>query len=438
MWRLFLRTFGCQMNEHDSLKIGDLMRAEGYALAEGPEAADCIILHTCSIREKPEQKLYSALGRLKAFKKKNPSLVIGVGGCVAQQAGKDLLNRAPHLDFVFGTHHIHDVPRMVRLARDERTRSCEVSFSDRVQSLHYRPEPTRKSVKAYITIMQGCNNFCSYCIVPHVKGREQSRSVDEIISEANALVDRGIREMTLLGQNVNSYGQDKPGYPSFPELLERLQEVDGTFRIRFTTSHPKDLSPHLAEAMARLDKVCEHIHLPVQSGSTRLLRRMNRGYSREEYLCKAQMLREKVPGIALTTDVIVGFPGESEADFDDTLSLLEEVRYDGIYSFRFSSRPMTQACQMLDSVPERVKADRLMRVQALQEEITLSILDSRVNRLEEILVEGNSPQDNGQLTGRTRAHRIVHAPGDGEALKGQLINVHIEKGLKHCLLGRLI
>jgi tRNA-2-methylthio-N6-dimethylallyladenosine synthase len=433
-----IRTYGCQMNEHDALKITALMRAEGYTLTDVPDEADCIIMHTCSIREKPEQKVYSALGRFRRLKKIRPSLVIGVGGCVAQQEGKRLLEKIPHLDFVFGTHHIHDVPRLVKLAKDVGFRACEVNFSERIPSLHLCPDAVPKSVSAYITIMQGCNNFCSYCIVPHVKGGERSRPVDEILLEAEALAAQGIREIQLLGQNVNSYGWGVPEYPSFPQLLEQLHRVEGIVRIRFTTSHPKDLSPDLMEAMARLDKVCEHLHLPVQSGSTRILKRMNRGYTHEEYLNKVEQLREWIPGLALTTDVIVGFPGETEADFEETLSLLEKVQFDGIYSFKFSPRPMTRASQMSGFVPERVKAERLMKVQELQENITASILENCIGRLEEILVEGRSLQRTGQLTGRTRTHRIVHALGDGAALKGHLVKVLIEKCLRHCLLGRII
>ncbi len=434
----FIMTFGCQMNEHDSLKIASLLEAEGYCVAEEPERADCIILNTCSVRQKPQQKLYSALGRLRRLKAKRPSLVIGVGGCVAQQEGVRLLERVPHLDFVFGTHQIHRVPHMVRLAREGHARSCEVSFERDVKSLHQRPAPRKNEVSSYITIMQGCNNFCSFCVVPYVRGREQSRPPEEILAEAQDLAACGVREVTLLGQNVNSYGSDRPGFPSFPELLRLLHAVDGIWRIRFTTSHPKDLSTELVEAVATLDKVCEHIHLPVQSGSSAVLAAMNRGYTREEYLEKVAAIRERIPGIALTTDIIVGFPGESEEDLQQTLSLLEAVRFDGIYSFKYSSRPMTRASGLPDDVSEKVKADRLMRVQRLQGEITESILRGCVGGKEEILVEGPSPRGNGQLMGRTRTYRIVHALGDGESLRGRLLQVRIERSLKHSLWGRIL
>jgi tRNA-2-methylthio-N6-dimethylallyladenosine synthase len=433
-----IMTFGCQMNEHDSLKIASLLEAEGYCLVEDPERADCVILNTCSVREKPQHKVYSALGRLRRLKAKRPYLVIGVGGCVAQQEGSRLLERVPYLDFVFGTHHIHQVPEMVRWAQEGRKRSCEISFESDVRSLHHCPRPLKDEVRAYITIMQGCNNFCSFCVVPYVRGREQSRPPGEILAEAEALAARGVREVILLGQNVNSYGRDLPGSPSFPELLGLLNRVDGIHRIRFTTSHPKDLSVELMDALATLDKVCEHLHLPVQSGSSKVLAAMNRGYTREEYLAKVESLRDRVPGIALTTDVIVGFPGELEEDLQQTLSLLEAVRFDAIYSFKYSPRPMTRAFGLPGDPPEEVKGERLARVQRLQEEITRSILRGCVGSAEEILVEGPSVQWRGQLTGRTRTNRIVHAPGDGASLRGKLLEVKIEESLKHSLLGRIV
>jgi tRNA-2-methylthio-N6-dimethylallyladenosine synthase len=438
MPRLFIQTFGCQMNEHDSLKIASFLEAEGYECTRDLRQADCVILNTCSIREKPEQKVYSALGRLRGLKRKRSDLVIGVGGCVAQHEGNRLLERVPHLDFVFGTHHIHDVPMMVQMAREAGVRSCRVDFCKDVSSLHCSPGPPLGGVRAYLTIMQGCDNFCAYCVVPHVRGREQSRTVGEIVAEARGLAERGVREVILLGQNVNSYGRGLAESTTFASLLEALQDVGGIERIRFTTSHPKDLSAELMEAMARLEKVCEHLHLPVQSGSSRVLSRMKRGYSRQEFLEKVLGLRDRVPGVALSSDVIVGFPGETEGDLEETLSLLEEVRFDSIYSFKFSPRPMTRAAQMGDPVPEAEKGDRLTRVQALQEKITASVLEACVGVVEEILVEGPSIQGGGQFTGRTRTHRIVHAPGDGRALAGQMVRVRIEKSLKHSLAGSIV
>lgn len=433
--RVLVSTYGCQMNEHDSQKVLSLLEDEGYEPTEDPREADCVILNTCSVREKPEQKVYSALGRLLPLKRKKPSLIIGVGGCVAQQVGEKLLEKAPHLDFVFGTHQIHLVPELVRMAR-EGIRSCRLDMGDDVASLHYCPRPVPGRVRAFVTIMQGCDNHCSYCIVPHLRGPEKSRPMEEILQEVRSLAEAGVREIMLLGQNVNSYGRTLLGSPGFPDLLGRLQEVEGIERIRFTTSHPRDLSVELMEAMARSGKVCEHLHLPVQSGSSRVLKLMNRGYTREEYLEKVWTLREKIPGIALTTDLIVGFPGETEEDLELTLDLLEKVRFDTIYSFKFSPRPFTEAARMEDKLPAEVKAERLRRVQELQESITSSILQGCVGSLEEILVEGASPHGASQVMGRSRTYRIVHMAGDPQALRGRLVRVRIERSLKHSLWGR--
>ncbi len=433
--RVLVSTYGCQMNEHDSQKILSLLTEEGHESTQDPREADCIILNTCSVREKPEQKLYSALGRLLPLKKRKPSLIIGVGGCVAQQAGERLLERAPHLDFVFGTHQIQLVPELVRMA-GQGIRSCRVDITDDVGSLHYSPRIAQGQVRAFVTIMQGCDNFCSYCIVPHVRGPEQSRPEREILEEVKKLALLGVKEVMLLGQNVNSYGRTLGDPKGFVRLLEAIEEIEGIERIRFTTSHPKDLSLELMDAFAGLGKVCEHLHLPVQSGSTRVLKAMNRGYTREEYLGKVEALRERIPGIALTTDVIVGFPGETEKDLELTLDLLERVRFDSIYSFKFSPRPFTKAAAVHDSVPKEVKAHRLRLVQELQESITSSVLESCVGSLQEVLVEGPSLYGSKQVTGRTRTFRIVHMPGEPELLRGKLVRARVERSLKHSLWAR--
>lgn len=435
--QLFIKSFGCQMNDHDSQKIASLLIEEGYQLTDDPQEADCIILNTCSVREKPEQKVYSALGRLAPLKRRRPHMVIGVGGCVAQQAGERLLEKVPHLDFVFGTHQINRVPELIKAAR-EGIRSASIEMTEDPEGLHYSPKPLKGQVKAYVTIMQGCSNLCSYCIVPYVRGPEQSRPVEEIVDEVRRLAEAGVKEIMLLGQNVNSYGRTLKGSPTFPFLLERLQEVEGIERIRFTTSHPKDLSTDLMEAMASLSKVCEHLHLPVQSGSNKVLKAMNRGYTREEYLSKIQALRERIPGIAFSTDIIVGFPGETERDLELTLDLLKSVRFDSIYSFKFSPRPFTKAMSMKDNVPPEVKAERLKRVQSLQESITSEILEGCVGKVDEVLVEGASVCGKGQVTGRTRTNRIVHFQGEASVLSGRLIKVVIRRSLKHSLWGERI
>lgn len=438
MRKLYIHTFGCQMNEHDSLKVISYMRDAGYELTGDPGEADCIILNTCSVREKPQQKVYSALGRLRHLKRRKPELVIGVGGCVAQQEGKRLLERVPHLDFVFGTHQIHMVPVLAQEAQTKSARHCMVDFLEEIPSLNRLARPLEGSVKAYVTIMQGCNNFCSYCIVPYVRGPEKSRSPEEILKEVQDLAEKGVREITLLGQNVNSYGKDRRGYPTFAELLRLLNGVDGICRIRFTTSHPKDLFDELMDAVAELPKVCEHVHLPIQAGSNRILKRMNRGYTKEHYLDKVRRLKEKIPGITLSTDIIVGFPGEEEEDFLETLEVLREVRFAYIYSFKYSPRPNTAAYELEDSVSEDEKARRLNIVQDLQKGITSSILRRCVGLQEEVLIEGPSPRDPNTCSGRTRTNHIVHVEGDLEALKGRLVNVKINRAMKNCLGGRLI
>ncbi len=430
--RVLVSTYGCQMNEHDSQKIISLLEKEGHESTEDPGQADCIILNTCSVREKPEQKVYSALGRLLPLKRRKPSLIIGVGGCVAQQAGERLLERAPHLDFVFGTHQIQMVPELVRMA-GQGIRACRVDIVEDVGSLHYFPRTEKGQVRAFVTIMQGCDNHCSYCIVPHVRGPEQSRPAGEILQEVKSLSLLGVKEVMLLGQNVNSYGRTLGDEGGFVRLLEAIEDIPGIERIRFTTSHPKDLSQELMDAFARLGKVCEHLHLPAQSGSTRVLQAMNRGYTRDEYLKKVECLRERIPNMALTTDIIVGFPGETDKDLKLTLDLLERVRFDSIYSFKFSPRPFTKAGAMHDSVPKEVKAERLRMVQELQESITSSILQECVGSLQEILVEGPSLYGSDQVTGRTRTYRIVHMSGDEHLLRGKLLKVRVEKSLKHSL-----
>ncbi len=435
--RVYVSTYGCQMNENDSQKILSLLEEEGHEVAKDLEEADCIILNTCSVREKPEQKVYSALGRLLPLKRKRPSLILGVGGCVAQQAGERLLEKAPHLDFVFGTHQIKVVPELVRMA-SQGLRSCRVDMTQDVGSLHYSPHVPKGEVRAFVTIMQGCDNLCSYCIVPHVRGSEQSRPAGEILEEVKKLALHGVKEVMLLGQNVNSYGRTLGDSRGFVRLLEAIQDVEGIERIRFTTSHPKDLFTELMDAFARLGKVCEHLHLPVQSGSTRILKAMNRGYTREEYLRKVDALRERIPEMALSTDVIVGFPGETQEDLKLTLDLLEKVRFDSIYSFKFSPRPFTKAAQMPDNVPQEVKAERLRLVQELQESITSSILEGCIGSLQEVLVEGPSVRGSDQVTGRTRSYRIVHMWGDAGSMKGKLVKAAIEKSLKHSLWGRAL
>jgi tRNA-2-methylthio-N6-dimethylallyladenosine synthase len=439
MKRLYIQTYGCQMNLYDSDRIAQLMAQQGYVTTETPEEADLLILNTCSVRDKAEQKVYSALGRWRELKEKKPALVIGVGGCVAQQEGAALFRRAPYLDVVFGTQNIHKLPRLVEDAAASREQTVELAFyRDPTYMEDAAAKPVVHGAKAYVTIMQGCNKVCSFCIVPYVRGRELSRPSAAIIAEIEALAARGVKEIMLLGQNVNSYGKTAAGELSFPELLARIDAIGGIQRIRFTTSHPEDLSPGLIEAYAELEKLCEHLHLPVQSGSDTVLKRMRRGYSRDEYLDRIRRLRERRHGVALSTDIIVGFPGETEAEFGDTLEILQEVEYDDIYAFAYSPRPHTAASKLYtDDVAGEAKGRRLDEVLRLQAEISRRKNQACIGRTEEILVDGIAKLGRGQMTGRTRANRIVNFPGS-EELSGAIVEVRITGAGANSLTGELI
>ncbi|HXG50913.1 MAG TPA: tRNA (N6-isopentenyl adenosine(37)-C2)-methylthiotransferase MiaB [candidate division Zixibacteria bacterium] len=438
MKRLYVQTYGCQMNQYDSERIVQVMRRAGYAPTDRAETADLIVLNTCSVRDKAEQKVYSAVGTWRELKEQNRDLIIGVGGCVAQQEGERLLKRMPHLDLVFGTHNIHKLPEMVLRVRTARERPVETAF---YRDPDYMEDPEGRTrvdgPQAFVTVMQGCNKVCSFCVVPHTRGREVSRPSDRIVAEIRALAAQGVKEVVLLGQNVNSYGKTSPGELSFAGLLARVNEIDGLARIRFTTSHPQDLSAELIEAYAELDKLCEHLHLPVQSGNDAVLQRMRRGYSRAEYLDRIARLRDRCPEIALSTDIIVGFPGETEAEFEDTLELLDEVQYDEIFSFMYSPRPQTVSARLYeDDVAEEIKKERLLKVQNLQREISLRRNRERIGAVEEVLVEGESRKKNGQLTGRARSNRIVNFDGP-EELTGALVAVRITGATANSLLGEM-
>ncbi|TAJ77730.1 tRNA (N6-isopentenyl adenosine(37)-C2)-methylthiotransferase MiaB, partial [bacterium] len=390
MKRLFIQTYGCQMNQHDSDRIVRLLGRADYSATDKPEEADLILLNTCSVRDKAEQKVYSALGRWRELKEKKKDLIIGVGGCVAQQEGEKLLSRVPHLDLVFGTHNIHKLGQMVEEVRSLRSRPIETAFYHDpfyMEDVEGRPEVN--GARAFVTIMQGCNKVCSFCIVPYVRGREISRPSEKIISEVRKLVGHGVKEVMLLGQNVNSYGKTTPGELTFAQLLHRINDIQGLERIRFTTSHPQDLSPELIEAYAAgLERLCEHLHLPVQSGSDSVLQRMRRGYTRGEYLQRIAKLRARCPKVALSTDIIVGFPGETEAEFKATLEILCEVEYDEIYAFSFSPRPQTVAAKIYpDDVPNEIKKRRLETVLSLQHEISLKKNREKIGFVEEILID---------------------------------------------------
>ncbi len=431
--QFFIRTFGCQMNVHDAEQMADLLVSMGWEETKSEGRADLILVNTCSIREKAAQKVYSLLGRLQEEKRRRRGLLIGVAGCLAQQLGGELSRKIPAVDLVFGTHQIHRLPEFVRAAEGGR-RVVGTAFTDSVRSLHRVTLPPAGTIRAYVTIMQGCDNYCAFCVVPYLRGREESRPCREIREEVRMLAARGVREVVLLGQNVNSYGRNLAEGADFPDLLREIAAVGGIERIRFTTSHPKDLSDRLIRAFREIGPLCEHIHLAVQSGSDRILVRMNRKYTRDAYLEKVARLRDACPGVAVTSDMIVGFPGETEADFEDTLALMEEVRFDGLFSFKYSEREGTAALHLDGKVDERVKGRRLRTLQELQDRHALEKNRGEVGRTLEVLVEGTSRNSDADLTGRTRTNRIVNFPGDPSWI-GRTVQVAIRDAFLHSLRG---
>ncbi len=427
-------TFGCQMNEHDSERMSGVLEERGCMSASSPDGADMIILNTCSIREKAEQKFYSELGRLKKLKEQKPGLTIAVAGCIAQQDGRHILSRAPHVDMIFGPS---DIARLSGMLDQRMAQSAPVVDISGDGAYHLKNLPARRTdtIKAWVSIMYGCDNYCTYCVVPYLRGRERSRTTRDIVNEVSALAKNGFREITLLGQNVNSYGKGLQEAGDFPALLRRVNAVEGIERIRFVTSHPRDLSENLIAEIRDLPKVCEALHLPVQSGSSAVLSSMNRKYTREDYLAKVRKLRAAVPEIALTTDIIVGFPGETENDFEMTVHLLEEVRYDGIFAFKYSQRPGTAALRLPDHLPEDVKEKRLAKVLDLQKQITKQKNKALVGSIQEILVDGTSKKG-GKLCGRTRQNKVVNVAAPAE-LVGSLVKVKITSAGSNSLTGQL-
>ena len=423
------------MNVYDSERIAHLLAARDYHLVNDPSEADLVFLNTCSVREKPEQKVYSTLGRLRALKRKKSKLVIGIGGCMAQQKGEAFLRRFPYVDFVVGTKELSRIGELLDDLEVNGRRGLAANLGGRVDPYGTLPFfPPASKVIAFVSIMQGCDNFCSFCIVPYVRGREVSRSSREILKEIRSLADHGVKEVTLLGQNVNSYGQTTAGEPDFVALLRAVQEIAGIERLRFTTSHPKDLSPPLIEAFGRFPKLCEHIHLPLQSGSARILQRMNRVYSPENYLQKINDLRDSCPGISVTSDIILGFPGEEEEDFCASMKLIEKIQFDDLFSFKYSDRPGTRATLFEDKVPEEVSQRRLMELQALQRKITLKRNRAWEGKEAEVLVEGRSKADTEESMGRTRTNHIVNFPGKTLA-PGSMVRIKIQKAYAHSFRG---
>jgi tRNA-2-methylthio-N6-dimethylallyladenosine synthase len=451
----YIKTFGCQMNERDSEIMAQALSLCGYVESMSYEEADLVILNTCSIRAKAEQKVLSLLGYLRKAKNNNPSMRICVAGCVAQQAGSHLIERMPHVDLVIGTQHIYDIAKHLERV-DAEGHLVVTDLQDNYQIPQFLPDfqrsrdnktrlaevsPAPRSFSNFVTIMQGCNNYCTYCVVPYTRGREISRNIEDIISEVKKLVDGGVKEITLLGQNVNSYGKTNaitaPGIPyTFSDLLKEVSGISGVARVRFTTSNPKDLTDQLMKSFRDIKNLCPQFHLPVQSGSDRILKKMNRKYTIKEYLEKVHKLREYCPEIALTTDVIVGFPSEDDQDFQETMDLLETVRFHGSFSFKYSDRSGTRASEFADKIDEKVKAERLSIFQKRQDEISLERNQEYVGTVKQVMIE-HCGKDGAK--GRTGTNHIVHLNDciDDHLMPGDIIAVKIFRAGQHSLQGKL-
>ncbi len=421
------------MNEHDTQRIFQLLYP-AYEPTDNRSDADLIPLNTCSIREKAENKVYSMAGRFRKLKKRKKDLILGIGGCVAQQEGERLLQKLPYVDIVFGPQTLYSLPSLLQAAeKGNRVCHTELAQDFRIPILTTQL-PNAHPFQRFITIMQGCDNFCSYCVVPYVRGREISRPMQDILTEVKEAVNHGIKEITLLGQNVNSYGK-KNGSENFAQLLQEVADCE-VERLRFMTSHPKDLTEELMECFVKIPCLCEHLHLPVQSGSTRILKAMNRRYTREEYLAKIHRLRELCPEISLTTDVIVGFPGETQEDFEETLSLLQEVQYEQLFVFNYSPRPFTRAAQLPEQLPLELKTQRLTQIVELQHEISHKRHQRLVGKTVEVLVEGVSSKDTSEMAGRTRDNHVVNFKAIGN-LMGQTVPITVTEAFCHSLRGEL-
>jgi tRNA-2-methylthio-N6-dimethylallyladenosine synthase len=433
--KVFIRTFGCQMNEYDSDKMADVLRAaEGYEQVADPEAADLILFNTCSVREKAQEKVFSDLGRVKHLKHKG--VLIGVGGCVASQEGAAIVQRAPYVDLVFGPQTLHRLPQLIEQRRALGRPQVDISFPE-IEKFDHLPPARVDGASAFVSIMEGCSKYCSYCVVPYTRGEEVSRPLDDVMAEVAGLAEQGVKEITLLGQNVNAYrgAMGTSGeIADFALLIECIAELPQLQRIRFTTSHPKEFTQRLIDVYERVPKLVSHLHLPVQHASDRILAAMKRGYSVLEYKSTVRKLKRVRPGISLSSDFIVGFPGETEADFDQLMRLVNDVGFDASFSFVFSPRPGTPAAALLDDTPQGAKLERLQRLQALLETQARAISASRVGTRQRILVEGPSRKDAAELMGRTECNRIVNFTAPAQWI-GQMLDVTITQALPHSLRG---
>lgn len=436
--KYYIETWGCQMNEEDSEKLSGMLKRIGYTRTENKEEAGIILFNTCCVRENAENKVFGNLGALKKLKKKNPDLIIGICGCMMQQEGMAdrILKEFPYVNIVFGTHNAYKFPEYLNRVRTEGVQIKEI-FNKETDIVEGLPIDRESSVKAFVTIMYGCNNFCTYCIVPYVRGRERSRKPEDILKEIRELVAQGYKEITLLGQNVNSYGKGLEEDVDFAKLLRMINEIEGLERVRFMTSHPKDLTLDVIMAIKECDKLCEQIHLPVHSGSNSILKKMNRHYTREYYLDLVKKIKEEIPGATLTTDIIVGFPGETEEDFQDTLELVKEVGYSSAFTFIYSRRNNTPADMMLNQVSEEDKHHRFNRLVAAVNERVIAQNKAEEGNILEVLVEGNSKNDAEKLTGRTRTGRLVNFTGEG-INAGDIVNVKITRAQNFSLIGEVV
>jgi tRNA-2-methylthio-N6-dimethylallyladenosine synthase len=437
--KLYIQTNGCQMNEYDSDKMRDVLKAShGLEITENPQDADVLLLNTCSVREKAQEKVFSALGTWRPFKDARPGVIIGVGGCVASQEGAAIQKRAPFVDIVFGPQTLHRLPQMLDAVRNKRQRVVDVSFPE-IEKFDNLPEPRAEGPKAFVSVMEGCSKYCTFCVVPYTRGEEISRLLDDVLAEIEILADQGVREINLLGQNVNAYRgiMDDGDIADFSLLLHYVAAVDGIGRIRFTTSHPIEFTDSLIEAFAEIPQLVDHLHLPVQSGSDAILARMKRGHTRAYYLETIRKLQAVRPNISLSSDFIVGFPGETDAQFEETMSLIETVGFDTSFSFIYSPRPGTPAAEMPDEVPLEVKKRRLQRLQERINARAAAISQYMVGTVQTVLVEGKSKKNPLHMTGRTENNRVVNFAAHPR-LAGQFVDVAITEALPNSLRGRLV
>ena len=438
MGKLFLRTFGCQMNEYDSEKIAEVLReSEGLEAASRPEDADLIVFNTCSVREKAQEKVFADLGRIKHLKQARPGVMIAVGGCVASQEGGAIVQRAPYVDVVFGPQTLHRLPQLLARRRESGQPQVDVSFPE-IEKFDRLPAPRARGAQAFVSIMEGCSKYCSFCVVPYTRGEEVSRPFADVIGEISRLAAQGMREVTLLGQNVNAWRGEIAGAPAdFAELLYYVAEIPGIERIRYTTSHPREFTQRLIDAHAALPKLAPHVHLPVQSGSDRVLAAMKRGYTALEYRAIVRRLKQARAGLSLTSDFIVGFPGETQADFEATLRLAREVGFDGSFAFLYSRRPGTPAAELADEVPAAEKSARFQQLQALLESQARAVSEGMVGSTQRVLVEGTSRKRDSEVCARTANNRVVNFPGPARLID-TYVDVRITAALPHSLRGELV